>query len=388
MDCILTKARECGFSFARLADNFTELATLQNVLQNPQYHAEGDVFRHTEMVCETLVSFPEWQALCSEEQEILLTAAAFHDIGKPICTKLEDGQWVSPKHTIIGEKVFRRMAYQEAERFGLTFAQRELLAKLIRFHGLPVWFWKKKRMEFDLLKAAESIPLRLLYLLSKADVLGRIAGNRKDISGNLPNNVLQNQKSEHFIDHVELFGDYAKELGIWENAYNFTNSYSKFQYFHKNNIWQGAELFDNTTFDVYLMAGLPLSGKDSWITKNGGELPVISLDAIREELGFPPTKKTQQVVHIATERARKLLRSQQPFIWNATNIIAETRQKLILLFAGYGARVHIIYLEVPYRELLRRNQKRERYIPEKVLEDMIRKLEVPAPWEGFEVLYL
>ena len=39
MDCILTKARECGFSFTRLADNFTELATLQNVLQNPQYHA-------------------------------------------------------------------------------------------------------------------------------------------------------------------------------------------------------------------------------------------------------------------------------------------------------------------------------------------------------------
>ena len=43
----------------------------------------------------------------------------------------------------------------------------------------------------------------------------------------------------------------------------------------------------------------------------------------------------------------------------------------------------MIYLEVPYRELLRRNEKRDRYIPVKVLEKMIDKLEVPAPWEGY-----
>jgi predicted kinase len=44
-----------------------------------------------------------------------------------------------------------------------------------------------------------------------------------------------------------------------------------------------------------------------------------------------------------------------------------------------------VYLEAPYQELLDRNQKRERYIPEPVLEEMIRKLEPPAPWESFTV---
>ena len=44
-----------------------------------------------------------------------------------------------------------------------------------------------------------------------------------------------------------------------------------------------------------------------------------------------------------------------------------------------------MYLEVPYRELLKRNEKRNRYIPVKVLEQMIDKLEVPAPWEGYDV---
>ena len=39
-----------------------------------------------------------------------------------------------------------------------------------------------------------------------------------------------------------------------------------------------------------------------------------------------------------------------------------------------------LYLEVPYKELLARNHIRKRHIPENVLETMIQKLEIPAPW--------
>lgn len=347
------------------------LSTLKNVPQNPEYHREGDVYRHTEMVCKELVKLPEWRDLEKEEQELLFLAAAFHDIGKAACTKQEDGKWVSPKHTIVGEKVFRGIAYREAEDFGLTFWQRETIAKLIRYHGLPVWFWTKKRTEFDLLKAAESIPLRLLYLLSKADVQGRIVDD-----------------AEQMGEHVELFADYARELNVWDKPCDFANPYTKYQYFHKDGLWQGADLFDDTEFDVILLSGLPLAGKDSWIEENSGGMAVISLDNIREQLGVPPTKGTGRVVQIATEQAREYLRRKEPFIWNATNLIQETRQKLIRLFAGYDARVHILYLEAPYKELLKRNQKRARHIPEKVLEEMIRKLEIPAPWEAYEVRWL
>ena len=53
------------------------------------------------------------------------------------------------------------------------------------------------------------------------------------------------------------------------------------------------------------------------------------------------------------------------------------------VFAGQRKppRVHILYLEAPYRELIARNRKRERHIPEQVLDEMIRKLEIPEPWE-------
>lgn len=368
---ILKEIRSGGFSFSSLSEKYFRLSVLKGVPQNPEYHAEGDVYRHTEMVCRELTQLSEWRELGEEEQELLFLAAAFHDIGKIVCTRQEEGKWISPKHTILGEKEFRRMVYREAAQFGLTFSRRETAAKLIRYHGMPVWFWKKTRPEFDLLKAAENIPLRLLYLLSKADARGRVSDS-----------------AEMLAEHVELFADYAKETGVWEQPYAFSNAYTKFRYFRKESMWQGAELYDDTEFDVILMSGLPLSGKDSWIEKNGMGMPVVSLDRIREEMGILPTKGSGRVAQAALEQARGFLRKKEPFIWNATNITEETRQKLIQLFAGYGARVHLIYLEVPYQELLERNRKRKRYIPEAVLEDMIRKLEIPVPWEAYEVKWV
>ena len=134
-----------------------------------------------------------------------------------------------------------------------------------------------------------------------------------------------------------------------------------------------------------LMSGLPLAGKDSWIEQNNTKLPVISLDEIREQLRLPPPKNSGKIAQIATEQARNFLRKKESFVWNATNLTEETRQRLINLFAGYGARVHILYLEIPYQKLIARNQKRARYIPEPVLEDMIKKLELPASWEAYTV---
>lgn len=365
---ILKEIRDSKFSFYQLSCYYPELNTLKNIPQNPEYHGEGSVYCHTEMVCEKLLTFSEWKELEQEEQELLFLAAAFHDIGKIYCTRQENGKWISPKHTIVGEKIFRQMAYKDTQQFGLTFHQRETVANLIRYHGLPVWFWTKDRTEFDLLKAAESIPLRLLYLLSKADIKGRIA-----------------KEPGPLAEQVELFADYVQELDVWTHPYTFANPYTKYQYFHREKLWYQANLCDDTKFDVILMSGLPLAGKDSWIAQQNMSLPVISLDEIREQLGFAPTKNSGKVAQIATEQAKNFLRKKEPFIWNATNIVLETRQRLVHLFSGYGARTQILYLETPYQELLARNQKRTRYIPESVLEDMIRKLEFPAPWEAYNV---
>ena len=134
------------------------------------------------------------------------------------------------------------------------------------------------------------------------------------------------------------------------------------------------------------MCGLPLAGKDTYIKENFKETEVISLDDIREEFNISPRENSGKVANIAKERAKKYLREKKPFIWNATNLVGETRKKLIDLFSSYGARVELIYIEASYKELLRRNKIRERTITESVLNKMIHKFDFPEKFEGYSFI--
>ena len=55
------------------------------------------------------------------------------------------------------------------------------------------------------------------------------------------------------------------------------------------------------------------------------------------------------------------------------------------MFADYGARVHLIYLEVPYTQLLSQNRNREYSVPNDVIHRMINKLEIPDYSEAHTV---
>jgi len=48
----------------------------------------------------------------------------------------------------------------------------------------------------------------------------------------------------------------------------------------------------------------------------------------------------------------------------------------------------IVYLEVPYPQLIQQNQNREHIVPTKVMKRMIQKLEVPSLEEAETVIYL
>lgn len=50
--------------------------------QPDKWHGEGDVYTHTNMVCDALRSMPDYQKLPETQQDLLLAAAQLHDIGK------------------------------------------------------------------------------------------------------------------------------------------------------------------------------------------------------------------------------------------------------------------------------------------------------------------
>lgn len=357
------------FNFYKVVDEFQVVNNLKEIPQNPKYHGEGNVYIHTKNVCNELINLKEWKGISNNQKVILYLAALFHDIGKISCTKIEDGEIISPKHAIKGAKVFRELVYKEyAQKYLIDFRTREQIGALIKCHGLPLLFMEKDDLEYRLIKASESLDMNLLYLLSKADLLGRECNDKEEL-----------------LNRIEYFREYSIEIGCFYSRKEFRNDYTKFKYFNSKNTWYGDEVFDITTFEVIVMVGFPLAGKDTYIKENLSHLNVISLDDIREEFNVSPRDDSSKIANIAKERAKEYLRLKQPFVWNATNIISDTRKKLCGLFSSYGARVKFIYIEVPYNELIYRNRTRDRSIPVKVLNNMIHKFDMLENFEGYEV---
>lgn len=344
---------------------FSWIRDMEGVPQDEIYHAEGDVAIHTRMVVEALQGLPEFQLLSAQEKEILFAAALLHDVEKRSTTVHEsDGRITSRGHARKGEFTTRNILYREIPT---PFPIREAVAKLVRNHGLPIWIFDKPDPLKSLLQTSLEVNLAHLAILAKADMLGRICPDQTEM-----------------MDQIYLFEEYAKEENCFGQHRNFGSDLGKYQFFQKENSSPDYVPFEKNTFEVIMMSALPGTGKDFFIKKNLKKVPVISLDDIRREHKIKPTDKkgNGKVIQIAKEQARVFLRKKESFVWNATNLTRNLRTPLIELFQSYGAKTRLIYLEVPYKKLMDQNRDRDFPVPQKVIEKMISKIEVPSMWEA------
>jgi predicted kinase len=372
MTMFLPKAPEFRIEWDEIYERYDWMRAMEGVPQNPIYHAEGDVLIHTKLVCEALVCMKEWQQLDENDRSVLFAAALLHDVAKPYCTKEEPEGIVSPGHAVRGEMIARKILYTELiGTLKVPFSIRESIVKLVRFHGLPLFFMEKPNPAKAVIGSSQMVRMDWLSILAKADILGRTCPDAKEL-----------------LERVGLFSAFCEEQGCLLGPKDFPNSYSRFVYFQKENGYPAFEAYDDTKSEVILMSGLPASGKDTWIEKNYAGYPVISLDVIREEHEISPKEEQGHVVFEARERAKTYLRKSESFVWNATNLSRSLRKQLIQMFTSYGAKVTIIYMEAPYKEILKRNKERPRYVPENVIDRMITKLEVPDVTEAHEVRWI
>lgn len=135
------------------------------------------------------------------------------------------------------------------------------------------------------------------------------------------------------------------------------------------------------------MSGLPASGKNTWVARHHPDLPVVSFDDARDALGLRHGQNEGAVAHHAVDAAKALLRAQQPFVWNATNLSPLMRKKTLDLLFAYNADVTLVYLEQPRAELLRRNARRDTSLTNRALEAMLLRWDLPLPTEAHVVRY-
>ena len=347
--------------------------------QNPAFHAEGDVWTHTKMVCDTLVNLDSFRKLIEEQQQAVFLAALLHDIGKIPTTRWEDDKWASPNHTLVGSKMTRQFLWQELGFCGTPEKQqlRETVCNLIRYHSFPPHAIDDpdgKRKLIAIAANGQNCPMftvELLCILCEADALGRICPDERE--------------REHMVEQVQLCREFAKESGCYDAPFPFPSAHTRYSYLARKDIAPEVELYDDTWGEVILLSSLPGTGKDTWIEENCPDLPMISLDEIRKEMRISPTDNQSKVVEIARERAKEYLRKKQSFVWNATNLSPMVRNKQIKLFGQYQASTRIVYLETDWKEQLRRNADRVATVPEQAISDMMEDLVLPEVKEAHYV---
>lgn len=168
----------------------------------------------------------------------------------------------------------------------------------------------------------------------------------------------------------------------------FACGHTQRAYFDGRNVLPDQPLYDDTWGEVILLCALPGTGKDTWIAANCPQLPMVSLDDMRDEMGVLPTDNQGAVAQACKESARRRLRAKEPFVFNATNLTPLTREPLVRLFEQYGARVRIVYLETEWQEEMRRNAARRKAVPEGVIHAMLEKLAVPERAEARTVEWI
>lgn len=347
-------------------------ALMAKTQQNPLYHGEKDVFSHTKMVCEELIKLPEYIASSEKDKKILFLSALLHDMGKIRCTVFEDEVIKSPHHASSGAIAAREFLWKKLSLCGSFENQqlREAICNLIRYHSFPPYAIKNERPELRLLQIASTgelsrdFSIEKLYILEKADAMGRICEDR-----------------EEMLENIECCKLLSTEEDCFTAPFHFPDSFSKRAFFKQKTLWKNQTLYNDSWGEIILMSGLPGTGKDTVIKEYYSHLPMISLDEIRKEYKISPTGNQQKVVAIAHERARELLRKKQAFVWNATNITEKIRASQISLFEEYGASVKTLFLETGFDEELLRNESRENAVPLRVIENMLSVLTLPQSYE-------
>jgi predicted kinase len=360
-----------GIDWDALEKNCDWFRDMKAIPQDKIWHAEGDVQIHTRMVCEALLRLPEFNELRELSKHVVITAALMHDIEKRSTTaeEMKDGllRIVAPRHAKRGEFTARELLYKV---FDCPFNIRETICKLVRWHGKPLYNLTDDDVEKSIVSISMQVPMFLLAMLSKADILGRTCDDEAEQ-----------------LEKIEYFKMYCEDLGCLLSQRYFVDDLARYTYLSKGG-YLDYEPYDESKFEVIMMSAIPGSGKDTYIKKNLADWNVVSLDAIRVELGVKPTDKKGNgtVIQLAKERAKEFMRKKQNFIWNATNITSQLRSQLIDLFTSYGGKVTIIYIEVPYKTLVAQNAGREAAVPQNVVERMISKLEPPQLDEAHNII--
>jgi predicted kinase len=179
-------------------------------------------------------------------------------------------------------------------------------------------------------------------------------------------------------ENIHLWKVAAEENQCFDQPYAFANDHARFLFYRGALSSLHYTPREEYRCTVTLMAALPGSGKDTWLMRHRPKLPVVSLDDLRADLNVQATENQGEVIQAARESCREHLRAGRDFAFNGTNTMRQTRKRWIDLFADYGARIEVVYVEPPLAMIFQRNERRPKPVPRQAILHLVEKLEPPT----------
>ena len=137
---------------------------------------------------------------------------------------------------------------------------------------------------------------------------------------------------------------------------------------------------------MIMLVGLPGAGKSVYADglKEKGYI-VHSSDKIREELGdVNDQSKNIDVFNILHKRIKDDLENGKNVCYDATNLSRKRRMAFIRELKNIPCKKECVLIATPFEECLKQNNNRNRKVPEKVINSMLQRFNIPITREGFD----
>lgn len=140
---------------------------------------------------------------------------------------------------------------------------------------------------------------------------------------------------------------------------------------------------------LYVLVGLPGSGKTTYARKVLGHAIRVSLDDLRLMLhGRTFDARYEPAVAVVGHAALSAVLANAgvwgtDVVFDATNLTREWRRRSLQLAASHGVPAVAVYLECPLDVAMARNRRRKRPVPDEVMARFYSQLEPPGESEGF-----
>ena len=348
--------------------------------QSKIWHTEGKVDVHTKLVCQAMRSFllnrENIEPSDNDYYIMMMSAAICHDLGKPSTTKFDEekGDFTTKCHGQVGAKITRKLFYDE------DFEHREKVCYMVRWHmALHPIFDKEEMSTRKMIQLSHGrVPVKDMLILNVCDSLG----SKNEF------------EDEVFLaDKEERIKSVAIGLNCYETPYEFNNEYDKIRFFDfKDRLFpEGCSLpKDYGQFTMYVMVGVPGSGKSYYIENNLKGVVQISRDLIRSEIGIkgekPQGTKEQEshVTEIFNERMLECCKNKQDFVIDNTNVRKMYRDAYTDMTMRYMPKIVYVYVEAPSLDV--NKSRRKGMMPLEVIDRMWNQFDFPEPTEYNEFI--